>query len=744
MSASKTHKPSAKPAAAQDHAGEGSPAAAKALARESAAAAQDAPDDASGAGAAQSPEALAARLRSEIEQHNYRYYVEDDPTVDDAVYDRLMRELQTLEAEHPELITPESPTQRVGAAPSAAFASVRHAVPMLSLGNAFDPDDVSAFDKRVSDTLRGAGMLGAADETTYFCELKLDGLAISLRYEDGVLVQAATRGDGQTGEDVTSNIRTIKIIPVKLKGRAPRVLEVRGEVLMNRSDFDKMNEAQRKRGEKVFVNPRNAAAGSLRQLDSQITATRNLRFFAYGWGEVQGLPRDTDAAFEEPAPGVAAAAELPHDTHGEMLAWLAKLGFPVNTRHNDEAQGAEGLLAFYERVRTLRPTLPYDIDGVVYKVNALPAQKVLGFVARAPRFALAHKYPAEEATTVLEAIEVQVGRTGAITPVARLAPIFVGGVTVTNATLHNEDEIRRKDVRIGDTVIVRRAGDVIPEVVGPVLEKRPKDAAEFVMVKQCPVCGSAIERPEDETIARCTGGLFCAAQRKQTLLHAAGRKALDIEGLGERLVDQLVDNDRVKSLADLYSLKSLELAGYDRLGKKSADNLIEAIDRAREPALSRLLFALGIRHVGETTARDVARTFGSMQAIMDADEDALLTVPDVGPVVAGSIRRFFAEAHNREIVHELTKQGVHPKPDEAPVGNRLDGKTLVLTGTMPTWTRDEATRYVLAAGGKVSGSVSKKTAYVVAGEDAGSKLAKAQELGVTVLDEDGLKALLGM
>jgi DNA ligase (NAD+) len=697
----------------------------------------------SGATGGENAAQAAARLRAEIEQHNVRYYVYDDPSISDAEYDRLMRELQALEAEHPELVTPESPTQRVGAAPVSAFGSVRHVVPMLSLGNAFDEEDVTAFDRRVTDTLRGAGLLGPAQQADYFCELKLDGLAISLRYEDGRLVQAATRGDGQTGEDVTSNIRTIKAIPLQLKGAYPKVLEVRGEVLMNRADFEKLNQAQAKRDEKVFVNPRNAAAGSLRQLDPRITAKRPLRFFAYGWGEVQGLAGSQGGLFAEASAGAAEASQLPEKSHGAMLDWLASLGLPVNVKHNHRASGAEGLMAFYAKVGKLRPELPYDIDGVVYKVDSLPAQKVLGFVARAPRFALAHKFAAEEATTTLVDIEVQVGRTGAITPVARLKPVFVGGVTVTNATLHNEDEIRRKDVRIGDTVIVRRAGDVIPEVLGPVLDKRPDDAREFVMPTACPVCGSAIERLEDETIARCTGGLFCGAQRKQTLWHAASRKALDIEGLGEKLVDQLVDSGRVKTLADLYSLRPLELVGLDRMGQKSADNLVAAIDKARAPGLNRLLYALGIRHVGETTARDVARHFGSIDAIMDADEDALSSVPDVGPVVAASIRRFFAEQHNRDVIEQLKSQGVNPVAEAAPQATTLAGKTFVLTGTLPNWTREEASMRIQAAGGKVSGSVSKKTAYLVAGEDSGSKLTKAQELGVAVLDEDGLKALLG-
>jgi DNA ligase (NAD+) len=663
-------------------------------------------------------------LRAEIERHNHAYYVQDAPTISDAEYDNLMRELQALEAAHPETMTPDSPTQRVGAAPLASFNSVTHTVPMLSLGNAFEAQEVEAFDKRVSDTLRAAGKLQYGQEAEYFCELKLDGLALSLRYEKGVLVQAATRGDGQTGEDVTANIRTIKSIPLRLKNDVhpiPEVLEVRGEVFMNLADFQRLNEAQAKRNEKIFVNPRNAAAGSLRQLDSRITAQRPLRFFAYGWGDVgeQLLP-----------------------THSDMLDWLAGLGLPVNVNEHTLARGANALLDYYRQVGARRASLPYDIDGVVYKVNQLEAQRILGFVARAPRFAIAHKFPAQEATTTLLDIEVQVGRTGAITPVARLAPVFVGGVTVTNATLHNEDEINRKDVRIGDVVVVRRAGDVIPEVVGPVLEKRGPDVQRFVMVSACPVCGSAIEKLEDETIARCTGGLFCGAQRKQSLIHAAGRKALDIEGLGEKLVEQLVDKGRIHSIADLFGLKSLELAGYDRMGMKSAENLVEAIQKAKRPLLGRLIFALGIRHVGETTARDLALHFGSIQALMTANIDSLLAVPDVGPVVAGSIVRFFAEPHNIEIVRALQEQGVEPQAEQAAQSTGLSGKTFVLTGTLPVWSREEASEKIIAAGGKVSGSVSRKTNYVVAGEEAGSKLVKAQELGVTVLDEAGLRKLL--
>ncbi|MDP4910027.1 MAG: NAD-dependent DNA ligase LigA [Burkholderiaceae bacterium] len=663
-------------------------------------------------------------LRGEIERHNQAYYVHDTPVVSDAQYDVLMRELQSLEAAHPYLVTADSPTQRVGAAPLAAFGSVTHRISMLSLGNAFEQDEVRAFDKRVADTLRAAGKLSADQEVSYFCELKLDGLAISLRYERGLLVQAATRGDGQTGEDVTLNVRTIKAIPLKLKGaeqELPEILEVRGEVFMNLADFERLNAAQQARGEKIFVNPRNAAAGSLRQLDPRITAQRPLSFFAYGWGDLGGF-------------------QLPR--HSAMLDWLQQLGLPVNQKQHVLALGAQQLLQYYTSVGERRAQLPYDIDGVVYKVDDLIAQRVLGFVARAPRFAIAHKFPAQEATTELLDIEVQVGRTGAITPVARLAPVFVGGVTVTNATLHNETEILRKDVRIGDTVIVRRAGDVIPEVVGPVLARRPIFASSFVMPSACPVCGSAIERVEDEAIARCTGGLFCAAQRKQSLIHAVGRKALDIEGLGEKLVEQLVDRERIRSLAELFTLRVEELAEYDRMGRKSAENLIEAIAKAKRPQLNRLIFALGIRHVGETTARDLALYFGSIEAVMQAQPEALLNVSDVGPVVAGSIARFFAEPHNQQVVRELREQGVEPQAPEAQRSSGLSGKTFVLTGTLPTWSREEASSRIIAAGGKVSGSVSRKTSFIVAGDEAGSKLEKATELGVAILDEAGLKTLL--
>ncbi|MGE4125718.1 MAG: NAD-dependent DNA ligase LigA [Pusillimonas sp.] len=662
----------------------------------------------------------AQALRHEINAHNTRYYVHDAPVISDAEYDRLMAQLQTLEAQYPALVSPLSPTQRVGGAPVAAFRSVRHIVPMLSLDNGFEADDVNAFDRRVAEGLRDSGLLGLADQVAYLAEYKFDGLAVSLRYEGGQLVQAATRGDGQQGEDVTHNIRTLRSVPLELKPGAPEVLEVRGEVFINTRDFERLNQRQSERGEKIFVNPRNAAAGSLRQLDPRIAARRPLRFYAYGWGDLTGAPLPEQSA---------------------MLDWLESLGLPVNPDRT-VVHGAQGLLSFYEKVGGLRAQLPFDIDGVVYKVNSLRAQEVLGFVARAPRFALAHKFPAQEETTTLLGIDIQVGRTGAITPVARLKPVFVGGVTVTNATLHNEDEIRRKDVRIGDTVIVRRAGDVIPEVVGPIIERRPEGATLFQMPTRCPVCGSAIHRSEDEAISRCTGGLFCAAQRKQSLLHAAGRKALDIEGLGEKLVDQLVDSGRVKSIADLFSLRVEDLLLFERMGRKSAENLVAALEKARTPALGRLLFALGIRHVGETTARDLARHFGSVEAVMQASEDELLAVPDVGPVVARAIQEFFAEAHNRDVIKALEQAGVKPQTDSGPARQLLAGKTLVLTGTLPTLTRDVATQLIMAAGGKVSGSVSKKTAWVVAGEEAGSKLAKALDLGVPVLDEEGLKALL--
>ncbi|MGO4329950.1 NAD-dependent DNA ligase LigA [Cupriavidus sp. 2TAF22] len=684
--------------------------------------------------AGDSPAARADWLRAELERHNYQYYVLDAPSIPDADYDALFRELQDIETAHPDLLTPESPTQRVGGQPLSAFDTVRHAIPMLSLNNAFEDDDVLGFDRRCAQGLgRPAQAEGAVDlfsaveAVEYAAELKFDGLAMSLRYEGGRLVQAATRGDGETGEDVTANVRTIKAIPLRLRGDAaslPAVLEVRGEVFMYRRDFDKLNARQAEAEEKTFVNPRNAAAGSLRQLDPRITARRPLSFFAYGLGELQGGPRP--------------------ETHSAMLDWFAALGMPV-CAERAVVRGAQGLLDFYRGVGERRASLPYDIDGVVYKVNVLAEQERLGFVSRAPRFALAHKFPAQEMTTVVEDIEVQVGRTGAITPVARLAPVFVGGVTVTNATLHNEDEIRRKDVHIGDTVIVRRAGDVIPEVVAVVAERRPADARAFVMPTACPVCGSHIEKLEGEVIARCTGGLICAAQRKQALLHFAQRRAMDIEGLGDKVVEQLVDHGIVHTPADLYKLGVAKLAALERMADKSATNLVAAIETSRQTTLNRFVFALGIRHVGEATAKDLAKHFGKLDNLMAADEAALLEVNDVGPVVAQSIAGFLAEPHNVEVIEQLRAAGVHwtesePAARAAPAP--LAGKTFVLTGTLPTLSREDAKERLEAAGAKVAGSVSKKTDYVVAGAEAGSKLEKAEALGVPVLDEAAMLALL--
>ena len=663
----------------------------------------------------------ARELRDELEKHNHQYYVLDAPLIPDAEYDRLFRELQAIESEHPELASADSPTQRVGAAPLPEFGSVAHRTPMLSLNNAFSDDEVEAFDRRVRDGLEASG------EIDYSAEPKFDGLAVGLTYENGVLTCGATRGDGSTGEDVTPNLCTVTSIPLRLHGSAiPRLLEVRGEVLMFRSDFDRLNARQRDKGDKEFVNPRNAAAGSLRQLDSKITARRPLRFFAYGVADVAAV---------SPAPTFYS------ETMDRVAAW----GFPV-AAERDVVRGAAGLADYYARIGAARQQLPYDIDGVVYKVNRLADQDRLGFVSRAPRFAIAHKFPAEEALTTVEAIDIQVGRTGALTPVARLAPVFVGGVTVTNATLHNEDEVRRKDVRVGDTVIVRRAGDVIPEVVAIVPERRPILAPEFVMPKSCPVCGSAVERPEDEAIARCSGGLFCPAQRKQALLHFASRRAMDIEGLGEKLVEQVVDNAIVKTPADLYKLGLLALASLERMAEKSAANLLAAIETSRTTTLARFIFALGIRNVGEATAKDLARHFGGLDALMAAaagDGARLQQVPDVGPIVAASIARFFAEPHNVEVIEQLRAAGVHWPEGEphAAVDSPISGKTFVLTGTLPTLAREAAKELIEARGGKVAGSVSKKTDYVVAGAEAGSKLDRAQQLGVTILDESQLLEL---
>ncbi|MEC5217370.1 DNA ligase (NAD+) [Actimicrobium sp. GrIS 1.19] len=658
-------------------------------------------------------------LRALLERHAHAYYVLDSPTIPDADYDALFRELEALESAHPELITATSPTQRVGAPPLPAFTQVRHSVPMLSLANGFADEDIVAFDRRVRDGL------SASDEVAYATELKFDGLAINLRYEAGVLVEAATRGDGATGENVTTNIRTIRAIPLRLQtAQPPAVIDIRGEVLMYKADFARLNARQRAAGLKEFANPRNAAAGSLRQLDSAITAQRSLRFFAYGVGLLEG-------------------AAMP-PSHAALLDWYRQLGVPV-CEHRKVVAGASGLLAFYREIGEKRSALPYEIDGVVYKVNDATLQQQLGFVARAPRYALAHKFPAEEASTVVQGIDVQVGRTGAITPVARLAPVSVGGVTVTNATLHNEDEVRRKDIRIGDSVIVRRAGDVIPEVVSFVPELRPLDAREFVMPTACPVCGSTILRLEEEAIARCSGGwLKCAAQRKGGLQHFVSRRAMDIEGLGEQLIDQLVDRKVINTPADLYRLGLVGLAELDRMADRSAQNVLAALEKSKATTLARFIYALGIRHVGEATAKALAAHFGGLDALLAASEEQLLEVDDVGPVVAGAIRTFLADPLNVELIAQLRAAGIHWTETTARVNAVLpqSGKTFVLTGTLPTLTREAAAALIEAAGGKVAGSVSRKTNYVVAGSDAGSKLAKAEELGVAILDEAALLQLL--
>ncbi|WP_457280839.1 NAD-dependent DNA ligase LigA [Polaromonas sp. P5_D5] len=674
----------------------------------------------------------AAALRAELHAHAHRYYVLDEPTIPDSEYDKLFKELQAIEAAHPELLTPDSPTLRVGGKPLDQFASVRHKVPMLSIRTETDTEATGAqnFDTRVRKEL---GLAESDPPVEYVAELKFDGLAMSLRYENGVLVQAATRGDGEVGEDVTQNIRTINQIPLRLPADAPPVMEVRGEVYMRRADFEALNEKQREKiaqgakGEKTFVNPRNAAAGGVRQLDPALAARRRLSFFAYGLGDISP-PEEGGPAFE---------------THFQLLLTLKSWDFPVAAQ-TQLAQGAPELIAFHQTMGKQRDSLPYDIDGVVYKVNSLALQKKMGFVTREPRWAVAHKYPAQEQLTTVLAIEVQVGRTGKLTPVAKLAPVFVGGVTVTNATLHNEDEARRKDVRVGDTVIVRRAGDVIPEVVSVLLDKRVQDAPQFTMPHKCPVCGSDAVREEGEADYRCTGGLFCGAQRKEAILHYAHRRAVEVEGLGDKLVEQLVDANVIRTLPDLYKLGLTALASLDRMAEKSANNLLEALEKSKQTTLPRFLFGLGIRHVGEATAKELARHFGKLDAIMDATEEQLLEVSDVGPIVAQSIRTFFEQAHNREVVEQLRACGVAWEEGEpaARAPQPLSGKTFVITGTLPTLSRDEAKDRVEAAGGKVAGSVSKKTDYVVAGEEAGSKLVKAQTLGVPVIDEAALLALL--
>ncbi len=680
----------------------------------------------------QTPATRALALRELLNTYGHQYYVLDAPSVPDSEYDRLFRELQLLEAAHPELLTSDSPTQRVGGKPLDAFSSVRHAIPMLSIRTETDTTASGAehFDERIRKEL---GLDPSDDLVEYVAELKFDGLAMSVRYEDHVLVQAATRGDGEWGEDVTQNIRTIGQIPLRLPADAPKLLEVRGEVYMARADFEALNDRQRTRiaagekNEKTFVNPRNAAAGAVRQLDSTIAAQRPLSFFAYGLGDI--TPQSEC--------GIA------FSSHFDCLLQLKKWGFPV-AKQTQCVKGAAGLVQFHQAIAQERDTLPFDIDGVVYKVNSLEAQQRLGFVTREPRWAVAHKYPAQEELTTVQAIEVQVGRTGKLTPVAKLTPVFVGGVTVTNATLHNEDEARRKDVRVGDTVIVRRAGDVIPEVVSVVLEKRTQDAQLFTMPSHCPVCSSLAIREDGEADYRCTGGLFCRAQRKQAILHFAHRRAVEIEDLGDKLVEQLVDAGIVNTLPDLYKLGLTALSQLDRMAEKSAANVLAGIEKSKSTTLPKFLFGLGIRHVGEATAKELSRHFGTLDAIMDSTLDQLLQVSDVGPTVAQSIRTFFDQAHNREVVEQLKACGVHWKEGVASAGASLPltGQTFVLTGTLQTMGRDEAQAKLEMLGAKVSGSVSKKTHAVVAGAEAGSKLEKAQSLGVTVLDESAFQELL--
>ena len=674
----------------------------------------------------------ALALRELLNTYGHQYYVLDAPKVPDAEYDRLFRELQQLEAAYPELLTADSPTQRVGGKPLDAFTTVQHALPMLSIRTETDTTAIGAehFDERIRKEL---GLDVSGDLVEYVAELKFDGLAMSLRYENHVLVQAATRGDGEWGEDVTLNIRTVGQIPLRLPSDAPKLLEVRGEVYMARADFEALNERQRTRiaagekNEKTFVNPRNAAAGAVRQLDSTIAAQRPLSFFAYGLGDI--TPQNDGRVI--------------FSSHFEFLLQLKNWGFPV-AQQTQCVKGAFGLVQFHQKIAQERDSLPFDIDGVVYKVNSLDAQQRLGFVTREPRWAVAHKYPAQEELTTVQAIEVQVGRTGKLTPVAKLAPVFVGGVTVTNATLHNEDEARRKDVRIGDTVIVRRAGDVIPEVVSVVVEKRFQDAQLFTMPSHCPVCNSLAVREEGEADYRCTGGLYCRAQRKQAILHFAHRRAVEIEDLGDKLVEQLVDAGIVNTLPDLYKLGLSALSQLDRMAEKSAANVLAGIEKSKNTSLPKFLFGLGIRHVGEATAKELSRHFGTLDAIMDATIDQLLQVSDVGPTVAQSVRTFFDQAHNREVVEQLKACGVNWKEGIASEGASLPltGQTFVLTGTLQTMGRDEAQAKLEMLGAKVSGSVSKKTHAVVAGAEAGSKLEKAQSLGVTVLDESAFQALL--
>jgi DNA ligase (NAD+) len=647
-------------------------------------------------------------LRQQLNEHNYRYYILDEPSISDAEYDGLFQTLMKLEQEHPELIIPDSPTQRVGAKPLKEFAEVQHQVPMLSLENAFTYEDILAFDQRIKDRL------GVHHAIEYSCEPKLDGLAVSIRYENGLLITAATRGDGNTGEDITENIRTIQMVPLHLRGdNFPRILEVRGEVYMPKLGFEKLNATAAAKGDKVFVNPRNAAAGSLRQLDPRITAARPLEIYCYGIGIVEGF-------------------QLP-EKHSAMLASLKKWGFRINSEI-EVVTGIEGCQKFYDRLAEKRARLPYEIDGVVYKVNLISDQSKLGFVSRAPRWAIAHKFPAEEVTTIIEAVEFQVGRTGAITPVARLQPVFVSGVTISNATLHNMDEVHRKDIHIGDTVIIRRAGDVIPEVVSVI--KPAKNREKITLPHYCPVCHSKVEQIEDEAIARCSGGLYCPAQRKEAIKHYASRRAIDIEGLGDKLVEQLVDTNLVSTIADLYALHLQQLANLERMAEKSAQNLLDQLEKSKKTTLPRFLYSLGIREVGEATAKALAQHFGDLPAIMSASDEELQTVPDIGPVVAKHIVAFFSEKHNLDVIDKLINAGIHwEKLTKKSQNLPLLGKTFVLTGTLNTLTRDDAKEKLEQLGAKVAGSVSSKTSYVVVGADAGSKLDKAKSLGVSILNE---------
>ena len=657
-------------------------------------------------------------LRAELRDHNYRYYVLDEPSVPDATYDRLLRRLQELEDAHPELVTEDSPTRRVGGEPLTEFRQVTHELPMLSLDNAFSAEEMEEFERRISNRL------GSDDAIEYACEPKLDGIAVSLLYRDGVLERGATRGDGRTGEDITHNIRTIKSIPLKLMGKGfPSLLEVRGEVYLPRDGFEAMNEQARAEEGKVFVNPRNAAAGTLRQLDPRVAAARPLQMYCYSVGRVEG-------------------GELP-GRHSEILEQLGQWGFRINGE-SEVATGVEGCNAYYEHMAELRDGLPYDIDGIVFKVNDIGLQQDLGFVSRAPRWAIARKFPAQEESTRLLDVEFQVGRTGAVTPVARLEPVFVGGVTVSNATLHNRDEIERLGVKKGDTVIVRRAGDVIPQVVSVIQQERPRNAEDIQFPEHCPVCDSPLEHIEGEAVIRCSGGLVCQAQRKQSLKHFASRRAMDIDGLGDKLVDQLVDEGLVHSAADLYALDADTLAGLERMGQKSAENLVAALEKSKDTSLPRFIFALGIREVGEATALNLASHFGDLDPLIAADEEKLLVVPDVGPIVADHIRQFLDAEQNLEVIAQLREAGVHwPKLEQQAAGELpLEGETWVVTGTLEAMSRDGAKQVLQSLGARVAGSVSKKTSCVVAGPGAGSKLSKAEELGVEVIDEEAFLALL--